>query len=155
MGRSIRRQCRVGLLCSLLAASAAAAGGCAGPREVGFNANDPGAKLAAIIQAGREKDREAIPHLIEQLESDDQAVRMYAILALERITGTRKGYRYYAPPAERKNAVRRWVQAYREGQPDDDENAATAEREDAPSTPNASATQSDPPPEPQPPRAER
>lgn len=158
MRRSIRCQCRVGLLCSLLAAGAASAGGCGGPQQVGFNANDPGAKLAAIIEAGREKDRSAIPHLIEQLESDDQAVRMYAILALERITGTRRGYRYYAPPAERQNAIRRWVRAYRDGQPNDDDAApakAVGEGEQPTAADPDPPSEAPPPPQPQPPRAER
>lgn len=93
-------------------------GACAEPpvSEGGFDAADPGSKLYAITRAGRQKDASAIPHLIEQLDSDDQAVRMYAIGALERITGQRKGYVYYAPQAQRDAAIQRWVQACRDGQ---------------------------------------
>ncbi|MEX0741161.1 MAG: HEAT repeat domain-containing protein, partial [Phycisphaeraceae bacterium] len=88
--------------------------------EGGFNAPDPGSKLYAIIRAGQTRDRTAIPHLIEQLESDDQAVRMYSILALDRITGTRLGYIHHAPSHHRQAAVARWVEAYRTGELEDD-----------------------------------
>ena len=65
--------------------------GCAPPpaSEGGFDSPDPAAKLYAITIAGQRKDRSAIPHLIEQLDSDDIAVRMFAIGSLELITGTR------------------------------------------------------------------
>ena len=79
-----------------------------------FNSPDPAAKLNAIRRAGIERDRSAIPRLIEQLDSDDPSVRMFAIGALDRITGTRLGYNYYDPPAERRAAVDRWVRAYHE-----------------------------------------
>ena len=93
--------------------------GCA-PRasDGGFHSANPGAKLYAIRQAGHTADRTAIPHLIEQLDSDDMAVRMYAIGALERITGTRRGYVYYESPAKRQPAVDPWVAAYRSGELD-------------------------------------
>ncbi|MEX2672069.1 MAG: hypothetical protein WD294_08175 [Phycisphaeraceae bacterium] len=88
--------------------------------EGGFHAPDPGSKLYAITRAGQNRDRTAIPHLIEQLESDDQAVRMYSILALDRITGTRLGYIHHAPSHHRQAAVARWVEAYRQGELEDD-----------------------------------
>lgn len=77
-----------------------------------FDSADPASKLYAIVRAGETKDASAIPHLIEQLNSDDQAVRMYAIGALRRITGEDMGYVYYAPPAEREAAIQRWLEAY-------------------------------------------
>lgn len=92
-------------------------GGCTPAVSEGdFYSPDPGAKLYAIIRAGQTRDRSAIPHLIEQLESDDQAVRMYSIVALERITGTRMGYVHHAPSYRRRDAVQRWVTAYRSGE---------------------------------------
>jgi len=149
MQRFTRCRCRVAVLCGLIAIGGAAGlTGCGGPQQTGFNAPEPGAKLAAIIEAGRKKDRSAIPHLIEQLESDDQAVRMYAILALERITGTRKGYVYYAPPAERRRAVRRWVQAYQKGELDPTRRAEADTADDPAPTDSESSTAP-------PPRAER
>lgn len=87
---------------------------CAPPpaSEGGFDAEDPASKLYAIRAAGTQSDQTKIPELIEQLNSDDPAVRMYAILALEKITGDRKAYDPYAPAHERNAAVRRWVDAY-------------------------------------------
>lgn len=103
------------LLCGLLCLGGV--GGCTPAVSEGdFYSPDPGTKLYAISRAGQTRDRSAIGHLIEQLESDDQAVRMYAIVALERITGTRMGYVYHAPPHERQPAVQRWVVAYRSGE---------------------------------------
>jgi len=81
----------------------------------GFDSADPQSKLYAIVRAGERKDESAIPHLIQQLESDDQAVRMYAIHSLEQITGQRQGYVYYAPQPQRDAAINRWLKAYRDG----------------------------------------
>lgn len=92
-------------------------GGCTPRADVGgFDSPDPQSRLYAILRAGNDKDRSALPHLIDALGSDDQAVRLYAIQALERITGQRKGYVYYAPPARREEAIRRWLEAYRNGE---------------------------------------
>jgi hypothetical protein len=81
-----------------------------------FTSADPGAKLYAIVRAGEACDRSAIPHLIEQLGSDDQAVRMYAIGALRRITGRDFDYVYYADPVVRERSIVRWVEAYESGE---------------------------------------
>lgn len=81
----------------------------------GFDSPDPGAKLRAILDAGGTKDVSAIPALVEQLASDDPAVRLCSIIALDRITGTRLGYSPYAPDAQRRAAVNQWARAVREG----------------------------------------
>ena len=47
---------------------------------------------------------------MDRLGDDDEAVRLYAILALERISGTRLGYNYRAPEPERVRAMARWRQ---------------------------------------------
>jgi 23S rRNA A2030 N6-methylase RlmJ len=49
------------------------------------------------------------------LGSDDPAVRLYAIVALEKITGERRGYSPYDPPYEREQAIERWVAALKDG----------------------------------------
>ena len=77
-----------------------------------FNSPDPAAKLNAIKTAGINRDATAIPHLIQQLESDDPSVRLFAIGALERITGTRLGYIPYDPPTKRRAAIEGWLRAY-------------------------------------------
>ena len=68
-------------------------------------AND---RILAIREAGERRDREVIPLLVDRLEDEDAAVRFYAILALERITGDRLGYRYEGNAADRRDAVERW-----------------------------------------------
>ncbi len=62
----------------------------------------------AIKMAGDRRDRAAMPALVHRLEDEDPGVRFYAILALEKITGTRLGYDYAQPEAERNRAVKRW-----------------------------------------------
>lgn len=89
---------------------------CAPPiSEGGFDAPDPGSKLYAIHRAGRQRDASAIPNLIEQLESDDPAVRQFADQALRLITGKDMGFRHYEPPHLRQPAVVRWQEAYQAG----------------------------------------
>ena len=46
--------------------------------------------------------------LIENLSSDDEAVRFAAIGALRRITGQTNGYRFDAPSSERSEGIARW-----------------------------------------------
>lgn len=65
-------------------------------------------RLAAIAEAGQNKDNRAIPDLIEQLESTDPGARLLAIRSLERITGRTLGYDYAEPWWKRAEAVRRW-----------------------------------------------
>jgi hypothetical protein len=55
-----------------------------------------------------EHDQPVIPLLVDRLDDEDEGVRFYAILALEKLTGTRLGYEYRAPAPERRMAVRRW-----------------------------------------------
>lgn len=89
--------------------------GCTPPAsEGGFDSPDPASKLYAIHRAGEQNDRAAVPQLVQQLDSDDPAVRMMSIDALERITGERMGYNPYGPLPERREAIERWVEAVRE-----------------------------------------
>lgn len=92
-------------------------GGC-GPKasEGGFDSDNPAAKLYAIRDAGERKDTTAVPQLVEQLDNDDPAVRVFAIEALERITGQRMGYNPNVSRHDRAKAVNRWEQAVRDGQ---------------------------------------
>lgn len=65
-----------------------------------------------LAEAG---DTEAIHALVSLLEDNDPGVRLYCILALERMCGTTYGFRYYDSPPQRAAAVARWRQALREG----------------------------------------
>jgi hypothetical protein len=85
-------------------------GGCAHPREpIRFDSPDVNVRIAAIRRAARTKDKSAAPQLVLALSDDDPAVRFYAIEALRRLTGDRKGYDYFDDdPDQRRPAVERW-----------------------------------------------
>lgn len=89
--------------------------GCASGRlRPDFDSPYPTAKMYAIEQAVRDgqSDQKTILRIIEQLDSDDPAVRFVAISALERLTGDTHGYDHTAPRLERDKAIARWVEAY-------------------------------------------
>ena len=95
----------------ILAACCAAwcASGCTAPRgPLVVTDPDPSVKIPAIKKAARKRDRAAAKQLVADLESDDPAVRFYAINGLQRITGERFGYDYYADEQQRQPAVQRW-----------------------------------------------
>ena len=96
---------------------ALASGGCVHPRgPVVVTDPDPSVKIPAYKQAVRKKDRAAVRQLVTDLESDDAAVRFYAITALERLTGERLGYLYYDTDEARRPAVERWQQWMKPGE---------------------------------------
>lgn len=101
---------RAGLRISLLA-SALAIGSCARPPG-GFDSPEPASRLYAVTEAARTEDRSSIPSLIALLDSDDPAVRLYSIQALQKLTGQTLGYDHAAPEWERKAAVDRWIDWY-------------------------------------------
>lgn len=91
--------------------------GCSSPSDaVGFEENDPAARMRAMHQAAVEQDEDAVLPLIKRLESDDPAERLIAIHTLERITGQTLGYDHAAPRQERAAAVQRWADWYNQQQ---------------------------------------
>jgi hypothetical protein len=89
------------------------AAGCAAPRTPypeSFNSFRPEERILAARHAAEIGDHEAVPLLVDRLEDDDAAVRMFAILALEKLSGTLLGYDYAADGLERARAVKRWRQ---------------------------------------------
>ena len=85
-----------------------------------LTAPDPKLRIRAIRTAGQRRDVQAVPLLVDRLEDEDEAVRFYAIQALQRIAGTALGYLYYKPASHRGRAVDRWrryVQDARTGRP--------------------------------------
>jgi len=86
-----------------------ALGGCSQPgwREL-LQSWDPLERIHGAVQAAEAQDREAVPLLIDRLEDDDAAVRMYAVMALRRIEGTDLGYKYWADEVDRARAAQRW-----------------------------------------------
>ena len=108
-GRRMARRFWLVLPCVLTLA------GCQGSRGLaGIQSADPLERSLAIREAAEAKDTRAVPLLVDRLEDEDDGVRFYAILALERITGERFGYHYSKPARERAGAVERW-RAYVEG----------------------------------------
>ena len=75
---------------------------------VALQAEDPNVRLKAIHRAGQIKDEAAVPFLVDRLTDSQEVVRFFAILALERITGSTMDWNYYDPPVERAGAVDRW-----------------------------------------------
>ena len=102
------RSALAALVCGVLALGPA---GCTAPRRpLVVSDPDPSVKIPAFKKAVRKKDRSAVRQLVADLESDDPAVRLYAIDALRRMTGQAFGYRYYDDDAQRREAVGRWKQ---------------------------------------------
>ena len=72
--------------------------------------------LRAVVRSAEAGDADAVDLLIELLDDADRGVRMYSILALERLCGENYGYSYYAPEAERAAAIARWRAARQHNQ---------------------------------------
>jgi HEAT repeat protein len=90
----------------------AAAAGRAEPDERSLHgrlqSSDKDVRMEAILEAGRTRDAGSVSLLVERLSDGYPEVRFAAGVALEKITGTSRGYRYWAGPAERDEAVARW-----------------------------------------------
>src|SRR5262249_10935514 len=92
-------------------------GGCLdSSRRDDIQSSQTGQRILAIKAAGDAKDRSAVPALVDRLDDEGAAVRFFAILALERITGTRMGYDFGAPADRRVAAVERWRRAVNDGE---------------------------------------
>ena len=65
-------------------------------------------RIAGIRLTVARNDHASIPHLVDRLDDEDVAVRLAAILALERLTDHRFGYRYGASVEDRAWATARW-----------------------------------------------
>jgi HEAT repeat protein len=73
-------------------------------------------RVRAVVRSAEAGDADAVDLLIELLDDADRGVRMYSILALERLCGENYGYSYYAPEAERAAAIARWRAARQHNQ---------------------------------------
>jgi len=92
-------------------------GGCLdSSRRNDIQSSEAGQRILAIKAAGDARDRSAVPALVDRLDDEDEAVRFFAILALERITGTRMGYDFGAPADKRVAAIDRWRRAVNDGE---------------------------------------
>lgn len=73
-------------------------------------------RAQAAVRVAEQGDVGAVHRLVDLLEDPSDGVRMYAILALERLTGETYGYQYYANESQRAAAVERWRAALRAGE---------------------------------------
>ncbi len=80
--------------------------GCARPQPA--VPQSPDDRIREILELARAQDADAVPELIEELDHADVGVRYCAILSLERITGTRLGFRANASTSDRYTAIRAW-----------------------------------------------
>jgi hypothetical protein len=88
-----------------------AVAGCSAPPPVVEVTNpDPSGKIPAMKKAVRERDMKVVRQLVKDLDSDDGAVRLFAIEALQKLTGQRYGYDYYADEVQRRPALSAWQQ---------------------------------------------
>lgn len=115
MMRSCRQWVSLLLVCGVAGSPISLAGCTPSVIDGGFDSPMSASRLYAIERSAREGNTSSIRHIIEQLESDDPAVRMMAIGALERLTGRTYGYDYGDPLLERRAAIRRWRDAYQSG----------------------------------------
>jgi len=87
-------------------------GGCTLAREESSLTNRHAAgKISAIKRLGeshRPVPKADLSRLIDELSSDDPAVRLYAIEALEKLTGQTRGYHYFDNPEARAQALSNW-----------------------------------------------
>ena len=104
--------CRAGVLAAGVAAvlvlPLAGCGPTRTPYPESLNSHRPEERILAAKHAAEIGDRDVIGILVDRLEDDDEAVRLFAILALEKLTGTRHGYDYHADQSLRQRAVERW-----------------------------------------------
>jgi hypothetical protein len=97
-------------LCLAAVLVGSGAPGCTAPRpKPDIKDPDPSVSIPGIKIAADRKDLSAAPDLVKALESDDPAIRFYAIGALIKITGgERFEYEYYYDEEQRKPSIAKW-----------------------------------------------
>ena len=88
-------------------------GACGPAPSAGFDGATSSEKMDAILDAARHRDADAAARIVEQLDSDDPAVRMAAVSALETLVDERPAYRHHHDPADRDAAVEWWIDRLR------------------------------------------
>ncbi len=89
--------------------------GCVSPDPAAIQSAAPNQRILGIFAAATAGDARAVPLLVDRLEDEDEAVRFYAIIALDRFTGQRFDYDYAKSASERARSVARWRRFVREG----------------------------------------
>jgi hypothetical protein len=83
--------------------------GCQDSRgPISVNSDDPDLQILAMKQDATTDARRDIPKMVEDLGSDDPAIRFYSIVALRELTHDDFGYHFYETDEERAPAWSRW-----------------------------------------------
>lgn len=96
-------------------------GGASGCRQANQDAvehsTSPYERARSVVQQseGGQSRAAKLSLLVAYLEDDDPGVRLVAIEGLRRLVGETLGYEYFAPEAERADAVARWQAALASG----------------------------------------
>jgi hypothetical protein len=101
-----------------IAAMILCAAGCGGgvrPYQASIQSEDPHERILAIRSAVDTNDQSAIPLIVDRLEDEDEAVQIFAFIALHKITGQRMGYELGQNDLAREQAVERWRDFVRRG----------------------------------------
>jgi hypothetical protein len=95
------------------------AGGCVPPRPKLVVTNpDPTVKIPAIKKAVDEHNLAATRQMVKDLESEDPAVRFYAVEGLRKMTGEDYGYNWFDEDDDaRRPAVKKWQEWLRANEP--------------------------------------
>ncbi len=99
-----------GSVIAILAGLFPCAHGCAGlgRQPAVITSKDPASKIPAIKKAVDARQTATAPQLVRSLDSEDPAVRFYAIRGLQALTGETFGYVWYGGDRERALAAQKW-----------------------------------------------
>jgi hypothetical protein len=75
---------------------------------VSIKSDDPDLQILAMKRDVACDNRDDIPAMVNDLQSDDPAIRFYAIEGLHRLTHDDFGYHYYDTDDERAPGLARW-----------------------------------------------
>lgn len=104
----------------LLAALPLAVASCAQDRSQLYRqlqSDDPAERIAAMRQTADLGDANAVPLVVESLDSPNSDVRLFAQVALKKMTGHTMGYSHYDSVQDRQQALQRWRQWLAAGRP--------------------------------------
>jgi len=135
---------RLAVLAAVLAFAVVAGCASVGPYRAAISSADVNERILGVRAAGQAGDRRAVPLLVDRLEDEDEAVRLFAIIALEKITGERFGYDYGKDSRGRAESVVRWRTYVKSGMHLDSTRSVADEPGLAESVENASAERMQP-----------
>jgi hypothetical protein len=91
-----------------LSFAGAVSSGCYSRDPMSLTSTSAPSLIPAIKNAANQNDKKAIPGIVDNLDSNDSAVRFAAISALNKMTGQDFGYRYYDCQSDRQASIEKW-----------------------------------------------